>query len=308
MTQIKKGIELGIKAPLPAIKKAASMADQNGMDYFFVPETNPQVMGVNAFDAIQQCSKVTENVTLGTGIVNVFSRDKSNILNESTRLYENTKERFILGIGTSAPIIVSKTYGLKFERPVSRVVEYTEFLRKSFGGPIYWAAVGPKMIKLATKNADGILFFLRPRRQAAKDIKEIRKITSSSFQVISIIPTFVDAQNGSQLARRTLAGYIGANEFYSKPLEAEGFDVSDIKKEYRKFGIDEASMAVSEELVDELTVFGSPHDCIKMINNYQKETGVNTVIAGFDLAKDSFNSVFFEKLAEFLAGWRKWQD
>lgn len=306
---MKKGIELGIKAPLSSIKKAAELADAKSLDYFFVAETHPKVMGVNAFEAINKCSDITNKITLGTAVINVFSREKEDLLEQATSLYKKTERRLILGLGTSAPIIVERMYNLKFEKPVSRIEEYTKYLEKKFDGPIYWAAVGEKMIKLAMKMSDGVLFFLKPKKQLADITNEINKSMSqrdSPFQTISIIPTFIDTNDGNKLAKRTLAGYIGANQFYSKPLLRSGFkeDVLQIIDVYTKFGFAESCKVVSDQLVEELTVIGSADECVEKLSKYKKTTGVDTIITGYDLAKDEFNRNFFKKLDRFLSVWK----
>ena len=177
---MKRGIELGINATLQSIQKAAQIANQSKIDYFFVPETNPAVMGVDAFDALEKISNGKCDMALGTAIVNVFSREKEQISRNANKIYQKTNENFVLGIGTSAPVIVEKLWKLKFERPLSRLIDYTKYLRANFKGKIFWAAVGQKTMQLATQNADGVIFFLKPRKQIISDIQKIKKIISSA--------------------------------------------------------------------------------------------------------------------------------
>jgi len=173
MANKKFGIELGIKAPKDAVYKAAKIADSSGIDYFFIPETNPNVIGVNAFDTISILSNIINKVTLGTGIVNVFSRHPEQILEISQKIYQKTNQKFVLGLGTSAPAIIEKMYNMTFEKPVSRILQYTKFLKSKYSGPIFWSAVGEKMTKLAAENADGVIFFLKPEKEIEKSIKII---------------------------------------------------------------------------------------------------------------------------------------
>jgi len=58
--------------------------------------------------------------------------------------------------------------------------------------------------------------------------------SKDTFNLISIIPTYFDVD--SNQAKMTLAGYIGANEFYSTPLANAGFQdkVKKIKKVAKK--------------------------------------------------------------------------
>jgi len=66
----KIGVELGIRAPIEAIKRAAQIADNNSVEYFFVPETHPGFFGVNALDVLSNISEKVKHVKLGTGIIN----------------------------------------------------------------------------------------------------------------------------------------------------------------------------------------------------------------------------------------------
>ena len=106
MTKI--GIELGIRAPVEAIEKAAKIADDNSVEYFLVPETHPGFFGVDALDVLSNISEKVKRVKLGTGIINVFSRTQEEILDAANQLHTKTGGKFVLGIGTSAPIIIRK--------------------------------------------------------------------------------------------------------------------------------------------------------------------------------------------------------
>ncbi|MEX0657009.1 MAG: LLM class flavin-dependent oxidoreductase [Nitrosopumilaceae archaeon] len=304
---MKRGIELGINATLPSIQKAAQIANQSKIDYFFVPETNPVVMGVDAFDALEKISNGKCNMVLGTAIVNVFSRKKEQISLNANKIYQKTSENFVLGIGTSAPAIVEKLWNLKFEHPLSRMVDYTKYLRANFRGRIFWAAVGQKTMQLAAENADGVIFFLKPRKQISSDIQKIKQIISSagknfdSFETICIVPTYVDSSENVNAAKATLAKYIGANEFYSNPLSEEfEKEAMEIRKTFKESGLTKTIEKVNDNLVKELTVCGTPTQCRQMLDNFQKETGCETVIAGFDLPKEGFDLEFFENLRKLL--------
>jgi len=221
------GIELGIRAPIEAIERAAQIADNNSVEYFLVPETHPEFFGVDALETILKISKKIKHVKLGTGIINIFSRTQEEILDYANQIYEKTGGKFVLGIGTSAPIIIEKLWKMEFKKPVSRLKDYSNFIRSGFHGQIYWAAIGEKTTKLAAENADGVIFFLKPRAQILDHIDLINSTLSSlnkskdMFNLISIIPTYFDVD--SNQAKMTLAGYIGANEFYSTPLSNAGF-------------------------------------------------------------------------------------
>ena len=306
MTDI--GIELGIRAPIEAIERAAQIADDNHVEYFLVPETHPEFFGVNALDTILKISEKVKNVKLGTGIINVFSRTQEEILDSANQIYEKTDGKFVLGIGTSAPIIIEKLWKMEFKKPLSRLKNYSKFIKTKFKGQIYWAAIGEKTTKLAAENANGVIFFLKPRVQISNHIDLINSVLASlnksedAFNLISIIPTYFDVD--SNQAKMTLAGYIGANEFYSTPLSNAGFqdDVKKIKSAYEKAGLKKAAQNVGDALLNELTITGSVDMCKEKINEMVKNTKLKTIILGFDMPKDKYTDDFFTKLDKLLKG------
>ena len=304
MTKI--GIELGIRAPAKAIERAAQIADDNSVEYFFVPETHPGFFGVNALDVLSNISEKVKHVKLGTGIINVFSRTREEILDAANHLHTKTGGKFVLGMGTSAPIIIKNLWNMEFKKPLSRLRDYSNFIKTKYSGPIYWAAVGEKTTKLAAENADGVIFFLKPRDQISNHIDMINSTLKSlnksedEFNVISILPTFF-ADNNNQ-AKMTLASYIGANEFYAISLTNAGFqdEVEKIKNAFEKVGLWEAMQNVGDVLLDELTVSGSVKECKERISKMIKNTKLKTVILGFDLPEDKYTDDFFEKLDKLL--------
>ena len=304
MTNI--GIELGIRAPIEAIERAAQIADDNNVEYFLVPETHPEFFGVDALDTILKISEKVKNVKVGTGIINVFSRTREEILDYANRIHEKTDGKFVLGIGTSAPIIIEKLWKMEFKKPLSRLKDYSNFIKTKFKGQIYWAAIGEKTTKLAAENSNGVIFFLKPRVQISNHIDLINSTLASlnksedMFNLISIIPTYFEADNTQ--AKMTLAGYIGANEFYSTPLSNAGFqnDVEKIKSTYEKDGLRKAAQNVGDALLDELTITGSVDICKEKISEMIKNTKLKTIILGFDMPKDKYTDDFFTKLDKLM--------
>lgn len=304
---MKLGIELGIRAPKKAIEKAAEIAEKHLIDYFFVPETHPKFYGVDAFETLSKISEDIRHVKLGTGIVNIFSRSKEEIAEHANQLYKKTDGNFVLGIGTSAPVIIEQLWKMEFKKPLSRLKNYSEFIKSKYDGPVFWAAVGQKTIELAAANADGVIFFLKPQSQMLNDIDMINSKLASlgkskdQFDIISIVPTYFDESQEQLQAKMTLAGYLGANEFYSVPLVKAGFqnEVSDIKENYKKFGLKEAAKSVSYELLNDLTVSGSIQVCKEKIRKKQ-DSKFKTIILGFDLPKENYTDDFFDKLDKLL--------
>ncbi len=302
---VKFGIELGIRAQKNAIKKAAIITDANMLDSYFIAETHPKFAGVNAFETLAEIAEKVRSVTLATGIVNVYSRNKKTMLRLASRIYRKSDGRFVLGLGTSAPIIIENMYKMKFEKPLFRITDYTTYIKNNHSMPVYWAVVGDKITKLAAEYADGVIFFLRPESEIKRSIKIIKNRLDSvgrsydRFKIISVRPTYIeDTKNAKNMARMTVANYVGANEFYSKPLEKVGYkkQVLTIRENFLKHGLIEAAKHVSHKMIKELTTFGNPKECAEELMQYADRTKIKMVVAGFDLPKDGYNVDFLKKL------------
>lgn len=303
------GIELGIYADSAAVFKAAKIAQQKNVN-FFVPETHPKKFGVDAFETILSLRDVIKKGTVGTAVVNVFSRDKERMLEYANKIQQMYANRFLLGIGTSAPIIVEQLYGKKFAKPVKRMIEYTEYLRNhGYSGKLFWAAVGDAMIKLSVRHADGVIFFMRTKeeikRAASLAHSSIKSDNKKSFQVSCIIPVYISdsLSHARSNAKATIAKYIGANEFYSNPLRMAGYkgEVEKIRESYFGGGLDHAIKQVTDQMADDLTIQGTPKECAKQLLKISKESNLDIAIAGFDLPPDEFNNNWlFENISLML--------
>ncbi|MXX21399.1 MAG: LLM class flavin-dependent oxidoreductase [Cenarchaeum sp. SB0661_bin_35] len=307
MSETRIGVELGIRAPAKAVRRAAELAGSYA-EYFLVPETHPRIMGVDALDMLLEVSAgLPSRARMGTGIINVFSRTREDMLCKAIRIHRTVGERFILGIGTSAPVVVEGMWKMVFHRPVSRLVSYTRSLRAhGYAGPIYWAAVGERVLDLAIKNADGVIFFLKPRSHMPRHVRAIREGASPEFGIISIIPVSMSsstAHDARMDVKMTVAGYVGANGFYGEPLAAAGFDVAGIRDAYRREGVRGGARMVGDSMLDEVqAVWGTPESCARRIHGTARKSEADVLVLGFDLPPDKYDDVFFEDLDILLRG------
>ncbi|MCY1156982.1 MAG: mer, partial [Nitrososphaera sp.] len=181
----KLGYSLGPLLSMREILLCAKMADQQeNVDSLWVPES----WGRESFATLGAISQVTRKVSLGTSIINIYSRTPAIVAMAATTLDMLSNNRTIIGLGASTAAIVENWHGLKFNRPASRMKEYIECLRLMTRGekvkyngeffqinnfkilhqpqraniPIFMAAVNKKMVSMASKLADGILLYLRP--------------------------------------------------------------------------------------------------------------------------------------------------
>src|SRR5256885_14144953 len=71
---------------------------------------------------------------LGPAIVNVYTRGPATLAMSAAGLAEIAPGRFVLGIGSGSDVIVESWNGGVFGKPLTRVRETTQFLRRALAG------------------------------------------------------------------------------------------------------------------------------------------------------------------------------
>jgi F420-dependent oxidoreductase-like protein len=112
----------------PMAERAARVADfeRAGLDVVLVPEAY-------SFDAVSQVGYLagaTERITIGTGIVNVFSRTATALGQTAAGCDYVTGGRFLLGVGTSGPQVIEGFHGVAYAKPRSLTLDVIEVVRK----------------------------------------------------------------------------------------------------------------------------------------------------------------------------------
>lgn len=322
----KLGYSLGPLLSMREILLCAKMADQQeNVDSLWVPES----WGRESFATLGAISQVTRKVSLGTSIINIYSRTPAIVAMAATTLDMLSDNRTIIGLGASTAAIVENWHGLKFNRPASRMKEYVECLRLMTRGekvkyngeffqinnfkilhqpqraniPIFMAAVNKKMVSMASKLADGILLYLRPLEELKRTATELKQATKGkSFEIAC---SFICAMSNKEpekaraRAATTLAFYIAVGEYYSKFLADNGFkiEVEEITAEYRKGGADNAAKYVSDRMLSSLVICGSSEECRESLSKFLS-TGITLPIIQFNPIGDSESS-FKEMLSAF---------
>jgi alkanesulfonate monooxygenase SsuD/methylene tetrahydromethanopterin reductase-like flavin-dependent oxidoreductase (luciferase family) len=122
---------------------------------------------------------------LATGIVNVYTRGPALLAQTAAALANVSNGRFVLGLGASSNVIVEQWNGIPFRRPLTKVEETVEYLRKVLAGergtggfkiatppeqpvPIVLAALRDRMLGLAARIADGAFTNFLPLSRVAK--------------------------------------------------------------------------------------------------------------------------------------------
>ena len=101
-----------------------------GVDFVWSAEA----WGMDTIVPLAYLAAKTENIKLGTGIMQISARVPSMIAMTAQSLDTVSKGRFILGLGVSGPQVVEGLHGASFAKPLGRLRETVEILRIALSG------------------------------------------------------------------------------------------------------------------------------------------------------------------------------
>jgi alkanesulfonate monooxygenase SsuD/methylene tetrahydromethanopterin reductase-like flavin-dependent oxidoreductase (luciferase family) len=257
----------------------------------------------------------TKRIRLGTGIVNVFSRSPALIAMNAATLDEISEGRFILGIGTSGKRVIEGLHGRGFDKPLTQTRDVIRVVRTLIAGgklhqsgaelsdyrpfalemkpvrpkiPIYVAALKQKAIESIGELADGWIPTFWPYDKIGRGVQWIAdgakkagrdpsEITVAPFS--TVLPMGMAA--GTMMAKQIFAFYIGGmGDYYSELLRGFGFEeeckrVEELYKD--KATRAQASGAVTDRMVEALSITGDPQECIAELRR-RREFGIQLPI------------------------------
>jgi len=204
----------------------------------------------------------TSKVTIGTSILNTFSRTPAAMAQDFATLEEMSEGRMLLGLGSSGEYVIEGFHGVPFKKPLRRIREYVEIFDILISGeklnykgeifdvqrgfrldyhrprtkvPVYVAAITPKSIHQTGQIADGIFPIHWPKRlfkQLRDDLAAGAKDAGREGHAFTIAPytktTILDGSEEDEArwreARQLLQYYINRmGVFYWQMLERNGF-------------------------------------------------------------------------------------
>jgi alkanesulfonate monooxygenase SsuD/methylene tetrahydromethanopterin reductase-like flavin-dependent oxidoreductase (luciferase family) len=257
--------------------------------------------GKSAFGKLERWATHTEEVGLATGIVNVFSRTPAALAQAAATLDAHSGGRAILGLGVAHPGVVEGFHGVDFERPLARMAEYIELLRRylrgdadSFDGeffspartsfwaafeperaeiPIYNGALGPGNVRLTGEYADGWLPNLYPESQ----FREAQGWLATGAERAGRDPGEVDVamyvltavHEDPAEARRAAAEHVAyylrdIPGYYDRAAEEAGF-ADEVEAVRAAPTTPEGATRISDDLLDRLAVVGTPEQAREQV-------------------------------------------
>ena len=160
-------------------------AERLGVDCLWSAEA----WGHDAVTPLAFVAARTSRIRLGTGIIQAGTRTPALVAMTAMSLAAMSHGRFLLGLGVSGPQVIEGWHGIRFERPVQRLREIVEIVRRATRGerlefkgslyelplpggegkalrsaakpqpniPVYLATLSPRSLEMTGEIADGWL-------------------------------------------------------------------------------------------------------------------------------------------------------
>ncbi|NVI92762.1 LLM class flavin-dependent oxidoreductase [Actinomadura sp. BRA 177] len=292
---------------LDELAAAARAAEDAGAEVLWVPELHR-----SATVSAAVLAQATSRARIGTSIAPAFTRSPMTTALEALDLDELSGGRFILGLGSGVRRLNEDWHGVAWDKPVARLRETVECIRYFVANcrddapmvvdgeyaslrvrgyqrpfpivreeiPVYLAAVGPAMTRMAGRVADGWIShelcspaYLRERllpgleeglAGAGRDRKDLDVVVSACCSI----------DERPERAYRRAAGLVG---FYaSVRTYADFFDYHGLAAEQARIvevfragtSADALAEAVPDPMVDALTLSGTPDQVRERLAGY----------------------------------------
>jgi probable F420-dependent oxidoreductase len=306
---------LGITIPFPGVALSEHrdwFADLRAAGY--TDAWSAEVDGTDGFTPLALASAWEPDLRLGVAITPAFTRGPALLAQSVAAMAEAAPGRFAFGLGTSSDVIVEQWNGIPFEHPYRRVRDTLAFLRLALTGekvtaefetfsvrgfrlgrppavppPVYLAALRPGMLRLAGKEADGVILNWLSADDVSTSLEEVRAGSrekgsgagdaagdaagdgARAGEVVArifVVPE-PDTTLARATARRMIAAYLTVPayaEFHRwlgrAPLLQPMWDAWAAGDRKAALG------AIPDEVVDALVVHGDAEDCRVHVQRY----------------------------------------
>ena len=206
-----------------AIAAGAEELDELGYRAIWIPDVGGDVLG-----SVEALLRATSRLVVATGILNVWMQDPAEVARRRASWNNDWQHRFLLGLGVShAPLIDHGQPG-RYEKPLSKMVEFLDALDGAEVpfpvGARVLAALRPRMLGLARARAAGAHPYFVPPEHVAK----AREILGPDSVIAVELAVVRDREPATAraTARRHTAIYVTLPN-YTNNLRDFGFDDDD---------------------------------------------------------------------------------
>jgi 5,10-methylenetetrahydromethanopterin reductase len=306
----------------PAVSEMVSLArraERAGFESVWVAETR---LTRDAITPVAAIALGTERLRVGTGIVNVYTRNPALLALTFATLDELAPGRIVMGLGAGSPRVLAPQ-GVAFVKPLTRLREYCQVIPRLIAGesvtyagecvhldeariedvlardgglgvrrvPLYLAATGPRAVEYAGEVADGVLLnvclpnaYVRERKQrlATAARRAGRAPSDTEVAMCIVVSPDDDGARGREAARRFLAVYLSLFPNVARETGLPQAFIHALATAFARGGVDAAAPGISDDVVGLLTAAGTVEDCRRRLDEYRAAGVELAVLAPVD--------------------------
>jgi len=265
--------------PSPGILEAASVAEEKGFGGVWKGESNSRDPVV----ILSSIAARTSRIELGTAVYHIFARSPVTTAYLAATLNELSRGRFILGVGCANPALAS-WHGTTYDRPIGRMREYFDIVRRAYAGQkmdaagkyyssrafklsfhadhplrLFMAALGPQMTHLAGQIADGVITNMANPDQVAAIAASVRagaveagRDPSALDVVVKVRCAINDNLATARTALKNIATFYSLADGYKEMLANRmglAREIQAINETWKAKGFKEAARQVTDEMM-----------------------------------------------------------
>jgi Coenzyme F420-dependent N5,N10-methylene tetrahydromethanopterin reductase and related flavin-dependent oxidoreductases len=257
---LKVGFALRSEVFHPAtIQKAVSILDDLGVESVWFPDI--------AFDALELSAialGATRKIKVGTGVIRIFEHSPEQLVKRVYTLNQASGKRFTLGVGTGA-----RTGERAIEDFLKHYKQFVQIYPEKNELSVYFSALRKRMLNLALKEANGVIFNFCSPSYVSKLIGNAKR---QNFVFAVYIKLFF-AKQDSVASKMLIDEFL---RYYSYPHYAAMFENMGVTKELESLKKGEISN-VPESLL-EISLYNPGKDALfSMLTRFLK-VGINLPI------------------------------
>jgi probable F420-dependent oxidoreductase len=192
----------------------------------------------------------TTTLQLATGILNIWSASAAAVADSFARIESAHPGRFLLGVGVGHP-----EHTGEYVKPYDALVRYLDALDAAMvpTSRRVLAALGPRMLQLATERSAGAHPYLSTPEHSAKAREQVGRSVFLAPEHKVVITT--DPDEARAIGRKTAERYLGLSNYVNNWLRL-GFTQDDVHT------------PGSDKLIDAVVAHGTPEDIARRLNEH----------------------------------------
>jgi 5,10-methylenetetrahydromethanopterin reductase len=291
---------------IPEMVGLAQRAEAAGFESVWIAETR---LTRDAFVPTAAIAQATERVRIGTGIVNVYTRNPVVLAISFLGLQELAPGRILMGLGAGSPQVLAPQ-GYDFKRPLTRLKEYCDVIPRLMRGeevtfhgdavdlegarvedilatgddglraevPLWLAATGPKAMRYAGSVADGVLMnvclstdYVTQKLELLREgaVEAGRTLDDIEVAMGILACPHEDSKTGKDNARRFIAVYLSVMPNIARETGLDPEFIARVSSTFYGEGLEAAARLIPDSVVDTLAAAGTPAECFERLDEYR---------------------------------------